>query len=148
MKKIFIILNLFCSLYVTAQTNSDKRVRETIELFFKGLNAKDTIIISKTIGLDLEIRTISQQKKPSVLEKVSYKDFLERLAEAPKELSIEERVSSYEIKVDGDLATAWMPYSFFINGDFSHKGVNSFTLFNDNGTWKIISIIYTIRNED
>ncbi|MEM0542129.1 hypothetical protein WFZ85_05850 [Flavobacterium sp. j3] len=54
---------------------------------------------------------------------------------------------SYTIQVDGEMAHAWTPYEFYVNGKFSHKGVNAFTLFKDGSLeasgWKIIHIVDT-----
>ena len=57
----------------------------------------------------------------------------------------EERISSYNVQVDGNMANAWTTYEFWLDGKFSHCGVNSFQLFHDNGTWKIIYLIDTRR---
>jgi hypothetical protein len=43
------------------------------------------------------------------------------------------------------MAHAWTPYEFYINGKLSHKGVNAFTLYKDDGQWKIVHLIDTRR---
>jgi hypothetical protein len=60
-------------------------------------------------------------------------------------MTFQEKLLSYTIQVDGAMAHAWTPYEFYVNGKFSHKGVNAFTLFKDKDTWKIIYIIDTRR---
>jgi len=59
----------------------------------------------------------------------------------------DERLLDYNIQVDGNMANVWTPYEFWFNGTFSHCGVNSFQLFNDNGNWKIIYLMDTRRKE-
>ena len=65
----------------------------------------------------------------------------------PSDQKWEEKLLDYQIKVDGTMANAWTPYEFWFNGQFSHCGVNSFQLFNDNGDWKIIYLIDTRRRQ-
>jgi hypothetical protein len=59
-----------------------------------------------------------------------------------------EKLLSYDIKIDGNLASVWTPYEFFYNDNFSHCGANSFQLFNNNGTWEIIFLVDMRRRED
>ena len=46
------------------------------------------------------------------------------------------------------MAHVWAPYEFWYNGEFSHCGVNSFQLFKEEDTWKIIYLIDSRRKED
>jgi hypothetical protein len=59
----------------------------------------------------------------------------------------DERIVFETIKIDGPLAAVWTPYQFYLNGQFSHCGVNSFQLVRLNGQWKIQYIIDTRRKQ-
>ncbi|QCK14320.1 hypothetical protein [Mangrovivirga cuniculi] len=59
-----------------------------------------------------------------------------------------EVIDNLEIKIDGPLASAWVPYKFYIGEQFSHCGVNVFELVKIDGNWKISSIIDTRRQEN
>ena len=52
----------------------------------------------------------------------------------------DERIWSYDVKIDGLMATAWTEYSFYLGDDFSHCGVNAFTLFKTVAGWKIVNV--------
>jgi hypothetical protein len=41
------------------------------------------------------------------------------------------------------MAHAWTPYEFYVNGKLSHKGVNAFTFFKKDNSWKIVHLIDT-----
>jgi hypothetical protein len=69
------------------------------------------------------------------------------VANRPSDQKWEEKILGYSVQVDGNMAHVWTPYEFWFNGDFSHCGVNSFQLFHDNGTWKIIYLIDTRRRQ-
>ena len=47
----------------------------------------------------------------------------------------------FDIKIDANLAIAWVDYEFWFNGNFSHCGVNSFHLVKIGDKWEIIYLI-------
>ncbi|MEO9572112.1 MAG: hypothetical protein ABJH82_14470 [Polaribacter sp.] len=59
-----------------------------------------------------------------------------------------EKLLSYSIKIDGNLASVWTPYEFYLNGNFSHCGANSFQLFSNNGVWEIVYLVDMRRREN
>jgi hypothetical protein len=52
----------------------------------------------------------------------------------------DERIGEVEIKIDDNLATAWMNYAFYVGDTFSHCGVNAFQLAKGEAGWKVIQI--------
>lgn len=150
MKKI-IALMLLLSITITsyAQKNKEeKAVKTAIENFFKGFHKGDTLLLKKTIHADLIAQTtFTTQKGDKVLR--STKDVYKTLINFAKNVkptdNYDEKILSYKILVDGNLASVWTPYEFYNKGVFSHCGVNSFQLFNNNGNWEIIYLIDTRR---
>lgn len=61
--------------------------------------------------------------------------------------SLDERITFNMVKIDGDLASVWTPYSFYYKNKFSHCGVNSFQLVRTGEGWKIQYIIDTRRKD-
>lgn len=47
------------------------------------------------------------------------------------------------VMVDGNLATAWTPYNLFVDGEFSHCGVDAFTMVRTDDGWKILQLVDT-----
>lgn len=60
----------------------------------------------------------------------------------------DERLGEAEVRVDGDLATVWVPYAFYLGDQFSHCGTNAFQLARLNGAWTIIHVADTRRKTD
>jgi Domain of unknown function (DUF4440) len=56
-----------------------------------------------------------------------------------------ERMWNPKVLVHGGLAVVWAEYDFHLNGKFSHCGVDSVTLVNISGGWKISGIAYTME---
>jgi hypothetical protein len=58
---------------------------------------------------------------------------------------VKEIALDFDIRVHNGIAIAWVPYEFWVEGKFSHCGVDAFTFFEMNGNWKIITVAYTIE---
>ena len=58
-----------------------------------------------------------------------------------------EEALSMEVKIHEGMAMAWVPYEFRLNAEFSHCGVDVFTLVKEDMKWKIITLAYTIDKE-
>lgn len=142
MKKALLLLLLLFSFSGQAQK---EEVQKTIEMFFEGFHAKDTIKIKSTCSDKLILQSITESPKGNKFSEEIPKEFLLSMVTIPVEVKFEERILSYNIQVDGTMAHAWTPYEFYINGKLSHKGVNAFTLYKDNGQWKILHLIDTRR---
>lgn len=140
MNKVLIIT---CLLVFNAAFSQQAEVKKSIESFFTGLNTKDTLIIKSVCNENIILQSVSETKTGSRLVKENTSAFLKAIGSISPGMKIEERILSYDIKTDGAMATAWLPYEFYINGKLNHTGVNSVQLFKDKDTWKIVYIIDT-----
>ena len=61
--------------------------------------------------------------------------------------NVKEIALDFDINIHKGMASAWVPYEFYIDEKFSHCGVDIFTLFEMDGIWKIISVAYTVEKE-
>lgn len=144
MQKIFALLIVFViSTVVNAQENlQEKAIKNTIETFFEGLHKGDSTLVSSTLNSTTNIQTTFTDKEgKKVLVTESKAKLLTNIANKKPEHTYLEKLVSWDIKVDGNLASVWTPYEFYLNGKFSHCGANSFQLFNNNGKWEIIYLV-------
>ena len=144
MQKIFTLLIVFVlSTVVSAQENSEKKaIKNTIETFFEGLHKGDSTLVSSTLNSTINIQTTHTNKEgEKILITESKTKLLTGIANKKAEHIYLEKLLSWDIKVDGNLASVWTPYEFYLNGKFSHCGANSFQLFNNNGKWEIIYLV-------
>ena len=118
MKHPILLLLLFIGFSGQAQK---AEVQQTIETFFEGFHAKDTVKIKSTCSERLVLQSISESPKGNKFSEESPKEFYVSMATIPTEVKFEERILSYHIQIDGTMAHVWTPYEFYINGKFSHK---------------------------
>ncbi len=144
MHKIITVFSLFILTTVAnAQDNTKhKAIKKTIETFFDGLHKGDSAIVSSTLHSTIKIQTTFTTKdKIKTLVTDSKEKVLTGIANKKYEHTYLEKLLSCTIKIDGNLASVWTPYEFYLNGKFSHCGANSFQLFNNNGKWEIIYLV-------
>ncbi len=148
MIRVITLIALFVTTTMSAQLSSNDEVKVTIETFFEGFHKGDTVLMKSVMADKILLQTAVYNKEgKSVLLTEDVSELTEAIANRPKNQKWDERLLNFIIQVDGNMANAWTPYEFWYNGEFSHCGVNSFQLFNDNGKWKIIYLIDTRRKE-
>jgi hypothetical protein len=142
MKTILVSLMLIFS---SATYSQNEEVKQVVVTFFKGFHAKDSITMKSVCADKMILQSISESSKGTQLKNDSAQDFFRSIATIPNTILFEEKLQDYSIQVDGAMAHVWTPYEFYLNNKLSHKGVNAFTLFKDNGLWKIVYLIDTRR---
>ena len=146
MKKIIaLIIFLSITIVSSSQTvNQEKKVQQAIEEFFKGIHKGDLKLFEKTTHKGLKTQTTyTNNKGEKKLVTGSNEDLIKFVKSIKSTDDYFEKILSYTIHIDGNLASVWTPYEFYNKGKFSHCGVNSFQLFNNNGNWEIIYLIDT-----
>lgn len=130
-----------------ADKADEEAITNVIKKLFDAYRAQDTSIMSTLFHPDAVMGSTGMDKegKP-MFRKGDVKGFL-NFAGTKNGNYYDERIYSYDVTVDGPLATAWTEYSFFLNKNFSHCGYNMFTLFKSADGWKIIGITDTRRKE-
>lgn len=144
MKKLVLVL----AVCFTVSANAQKaEVENSIKTLFEGFHAKDTAKIKTVCHDKMILQSISEGSKGTRFSVETPSEFYKSIATFPAHLKYEEKILSYNVQIDGKMAHAWTPYEFYINGALSHIGVNAFSLFNDNGKWKIVHLIDTRRKK-
>lgn len=139
-------LMLFTLEAVQAQSSEDE-VRKVIATLFEGMKNKDQNLIEMVFHPEAIMHTTIATADGATLGSNSVQDFINRIATTPANTILDERILDYLIKIDGNMASAWTPYEFYVNDNFSHCGVNSFSLIKTAKGWKITYVIDT-RNKE
>ena len=149
MRKFLLIPLCFVFAQLANAQDSDKiAVEQVIRTLFEGMKEKDGEKVQSVFHEHAIMHTVQSAQVNSQLGGNSVEDFVNRIAGTPAGTVLDERILAYEIKVDGDMASAWTPYRFYVNDDFSHCGTNSFQLIKIDGEWKITYVIDTRRKVD
>ena len=69
----------------------------------------------------------------------------EQVRTRPSTGTIVERGFKPTVHVSGPLAVVWLPYDIYVNGAWSHCGIDAFTLVKSAGAWKMASMAWTVE---
>lgn len=146
MKIQVLICVLFFPLIAWSQEEKEmEAVKIAIQKLFDGMRIGDSTQVRKVFvpGARMQTSFVDKEGQPKLVD-----GDLEKFIAAvgtPHEEIWDERIWSYDIRIDGTLAAAWTPYSFYVGEKFSHCGVNAFHLFKSREGWRITHITDTRR---
>lgn len=147
MKRLFTLILILFTIISFAQESDEKGPENAVKTFFKGFHASDEAMIKSVVHENLTMQSIYQNKQGETkLNQGNAQEFIQAVVERAKKEQWTEKISSYETRIDGVMATVWTPYRFHLGDQFIHCGVNAFTLIKGtDGVWRILSIIDTRR---
>jgi uncharacterized protein (TIGR02246 family) len=153
----FLLLALFLAVFTApararAQGNEEAAVRAVIDRMFDAMRRGDGPALASVFHPDARLQSVgvSRQTGQPELENDSIASFV-RAVGTPHTGVWDERISDVQIRIDGNLASAWMNYTFYLvtNGAdrLSHCGVDAFHLFKGAEGWKVIQVTDTRRRD-
>lgn len=135
-------LCLFLSALCFGQQNQE--IEKPIRNLFLAMKNADSELMKTVFTDSAVLQTIT---KDGTVKSDSVQDFIASVSKFPKG-DLEERIVVEAIHADGNLASVFTPYSFYLKGKLLHCGVNSFQLVRQNNEWKIQYIIDTRRKDN
>ena len=129
-------------------SNVKKEIINVIDRFMIAVNTKDKEIFNQILFKGINRIVTNIDKDNSVTTTVIDNDLSIKMRMNPKNKDkFRERYWDAKIITDGNIASVWAPYDFYLNGSFSHCGVDLFYLVKNNNIWKIAHFGYT-RNKN
>lgn len=144
MRPVLAAIGFLLTIPALAQTPDETAVKATITRMFEGMSRADSTLLKPLFAPGARLQTVQNKQGAVSVKEDPIAGFIISVGKA-KAGALDERLSGMDINIDGDLATAWTPYSFYYNGQQSHCGANAFTLVRIAGDWKIQNIIDTRR---
>jgi len=131
-----------------AQQPDQEGIKQTINTLFDAMRKGDSTLLRSTFAKDIVFQSVANKKDGSVaLVTENANDFIKQISTPHKEV-YDEQIVYNDIKIDGDLASVWAPYKFYLGKTFSHCGVDVFQLMKTKDGWKIIYIVDTRRKDN
>lgn len=117
-------------------------VLQVINQFFEGINTGNGSLIASLEVEGAQILNIREDTAGQF-------EFVERnwfdVDSFSADSQLTERYWDEELLISDNLAVFWAPYDFYINGEFSHCGVDVLNLIKIQGQWKIGHAMWTIQ---
>jgi len=146
MKSVLILLFSPLFLFGQNQINKDEdQIKAVILKTFSAMKSVDSVAL-KSCFTEKAVLQISQiRPEGNIVREVPIANFVKNVM-TRKAGDMDERVLSWgPILVDHEIATAWVPYEFYLNGKFTHKGVDAFILVKVGEEYKIQTLLYNMQ---
>ena len=115
---------------------------------FDAVRKSDSTLLRSTFAKDMVLHSVGNAKDGSTALLTESADEFVKSVGTPHKGVYDERITFGDIKIDGDLASVWAPYKFYLDDKFSHCGVDVFQLMKTAAGWKIIYIVDTRRKDN
>jgi hypothetical protein len=127
------------------QQKDEQAVENVVMELFSAMRHGDSSALHKTFLDNARLVTsyVNREGIPGT-EEISLKDFLIAVG-TPHTEEWREIPETVTVRVDDNMAVAWVPYSFYVNDRFSHCGVDAFQLVRTADGWKILNLTDTRR---
>lgn len=149
MKKLLITpLFLLSILSASAQNNEKDAALAVVNQVFEAMRTNDSTLLKKCFVSDPNTFTafINKEGKSQLVEG-KFQQFIDAVGQ-PKEQVWNEPIWNEKVEIDGNLASVWVDYAFYVDNQFSHCGVDAFHLIKQEEGWKIFHLVDTRRRSD
>ena len=126
-------------------TTPDPDILKTVQRFFDAMRSKDTTTLRALVDTSTRLVTTLTREGRPVIRGGSINGFIQAVGAAQQ--ALDERIYDPEVRQDGNLATVWTRYAFYLAGQLSHCGYDAFQLFKSQSGWKVFHIADTQRRE-
>ncbi|MEY2761658.1 MAG: hypothetical protein RLZZ96_1558 [Bacteroidota bacterium] len=141
------VLMLLFPLFLFGQnpTKDEDQIKAVILKTFSAMKSVDSVAL-KSCFTEKALLHISQVRpEGNIVREVPIASFVKNVM-TRKPGDMDERVLSWgPILIDHEIATAWVPYEFYLNGKFTHKGVDAFILVKVREEYKIQTLLYNMQ---
>jgi len=142
MLRLALILLLVASSRIDAQVASDSAaITGVVTRLFDAMRTRDTTTMRALFVPNASMQSL----RDSAVTFDRIDGWIAGVARAPQGVVLDERLGPQTVHIDGNLATVWVNYWFFVGPRFSHCGVDAFQLARIGGGWKIFSVVDTRR---
>ncbi|HZD06218.1 MAG TPA: nuclear transport factor 2 family protein [Longimicrobiales bacterium] len=128
-----------------AQDGERDAVRTVVDRLFQGMAEADSAMARSAFADGARFASVAVQEEAATFQYQNVDGWLG--AVAGSERRWEERIHDVEVRVDDDVASVWAPYTFLLDGEVHHCGVDSMELLRTPEGWKITQLSDTRRTE-
>jgi hypothetical protein len=142
---LFLIIPVFLFGQNQKLNKDEDQIKSVILKTFSAMKSVDSVAL-KSCFTEKALLHISQVRpEGTIVREVPIANFVKNVM-SRKPGDMDERVLSWgPILIDHEIATAWVPYEFYLNGTFTHKGVDAFILVKVGEEYKIQTLLYNMQ---
>ena len=150
MKKIQLAL-IFCCLFcldaaIADETEDRAAVVDMVQAFFDAMTDRDVDAMRSILTSDGIFYGYREGPDGFEIARPTHQSFIEGIAQGDRKLI--ERFWDPQVLLHGRMAAVWTPYDLYVDGEFSHCGIDNFNLLKTDEGWKITGIVFSMEPEN
>jgi hypothetical protein len=127
-------------------TPEELAVLESVQKFFDTMTARDSEGARTVLDPEGDFVSVRwDENGERIVRRSSLGDYIESLSSMTQ--TIVERYWDAEVRIQAPIATVWTPYDLYVDGEFSHCGIDAVQLLESDGRWVITGGTYTVETE-
>ncbi len=123
-----LLIGVVCATAGPAAAQDETGALAAVDRIFEGMRTADADMVRALFASDARFAMLDTRAQPTSVR-------------------VQSVVYDVEAHVDGSMASVWAPYTFYLDGEISHCGINSIELLHDAEGWKVTQISDTRRRE-
>jgi hypothetical protein len=141
-----LLLSLWLSAPTSASGQDEVGARIAVEQLFEGMRTADPDLVRAVLAADARFAVLDGRDGSRTVRAQSVDGWVNAIGASDG--NWDEQIYDLDVKVDGAMGSIWAPYTFYLNGQISHCGINSIELLEDADGWKITQISDTRRQSN
>lgn len=129
-----------------AQSAEEQAVRAVIDQMFNGMRNADSAAVRAVFVPGARFASIDARTTPATVRYDSVGGWINGIGGSNKRW--DEQIYDVQVRVDGNIAQVWAPYTFYLDKQLRHCGVNAIDLLRDGEGWKVTQLADTRRREN
>ena len=147
MKRILLILVCCGPLCITPAVADEAGDRDAVlgmvQAFFDAMTDRDVERMKSMLTADGIFYGYRDSPDGLSISRRPHQEFVDGLADGDSKLV--ERFWDPQVLLHDRMAAVWTPYDFFIDGEFSHCGIDNFSFLKTDQGWKISGVVYSME---
>jgi len=119
-------------------SGQEAKVRAAVDQIFAGMRTSNSQLVRDVFAPEARFAVINARNGPASIRSQAVDGWLGAIGES--EGKWDEQVYDVEAQVDGNMASARVPYTLYLDGEISHCGINSIELLRDADGWRVTQL--------
>lgn len=130
---------------VPAAGQLDAGPMAAVKQIFQGMRTADADMVREVFAPDARFATLDNREGTAQVTVQGVGGWIGAIGESGGQWN--EQIYDVIVNVDRDMASIWAPYTFYLDGNLRHCGINSIELLRDTDGWKVTQLSDTRQTE-
>ena len=129
-----------------AQSADETAVRAAVQRLFDGMRSADSAMARSVFADGARFASVDTRTPSASIKYDAVDGWIRAVGNSARRW--DEQIYDVQVRIDGNIAQVWAPYTFYLDKAVRHCGVDSFSLLRDAGGWKVTQLSDTRRTDN